>query len=53
MRTARLPSVCYMLQKRDVSTIGEDPQVNKSERIYSDGHQMSLAGMGQGGGSRI
>ena len=53
MRTARLPSVCYMLQKPDVSIIGEDPQVDKSEQIYTNGHQMSLPGVGQGGRSRI
>ena len=43
MGTARLPNVHASVSPPDVST-GLGPQINKIEQVFSDGHQMSLAG---------
>ena len=53
-RTTYLPTIHPLVSPPDVSTVGGGgPQVNKSEQVSSDGHQIPLAGPGQSGGFHV
>ena len=52
MRTARLETVCASVSVATVRCHSGGSQMNKFEKVSSDDHQMSLAGMAGGRGPR-
>ena len=48
MRTVRLHTIYALVSPKDVSFGEGVPPMNKFEQVSSEGHQMSLAGGGQG-----